>query len=280
MTKRVRSVVLALALSGGPVVALEAPVRSVLHPDPSVSVEVISQGAGPLVVLLPSRGRGAADFDVLAADLAAAGFRVIRPEPRGVGQSAGPTEGTTLHDLGRDVAAAIDAAQAGPAILVGHAFGNFIARTVAIDRPELVRGVALVAAAGKSYPDWLAAAVTKSSDLTLPDSDRLAALQATFFAPGHDASVWLGGWYPAVDHAERAATLRTPQADWWSAGHAPLLEIQAADDPFKTPAQRNELRDQFGARVSVTVIPDAGHALIPEQPKAVAEALVAWIRAL
>ncbi len=256
------------------------PTRALVRAPGGTTIETITQGSGPCVVLLPSRGRAAADFDGLAADIAASGFRVIRPEPRGVGRSTGTTEDLTLHDLGRDVEAVIEAAQAGPAVIVGHAFGNFVARTVAVDRPDLVRGVVVAAAAGKAYPEALARAVTKSSDLSLPDAERLGYLQSTFFAPGHDPAVWLGGWYPAVDHYQRAATLRTKQSDWWSAGHAPLLEIQAADDPFKTPAQRGELTDEFGGRVSVVVIAGASHALVPEQPKAVADAVVAWMRAL
>lgn len=38
--------------------------------------------------MLPSLGRGAADFDRLAADVAAAGYRAVCPEPRGIGRSA------------------------------------------------------------------------------------------------------------------------------------------------------------------------------------------------
>ena len=40
------------------------------------------------------------------------------------------------------------------------------------------------------------------------------------------------------------------------------------------------MKDEFGDRVTIAVIPDASHALIPEQPKAVVEALVRWTRAL
>ncbi|RYC30299.1 alpha/beta fold hydrolase [Lichenibacterium minor] len=240
-------------------------------------MDVLAQGAGPLVVLLPSRGRAAEDFNPIAGPIAAAGYRVLRPEPRGVGGSTGPTAGLNLHDLGGDVEAVIEAAHDGPAVVVGHAFGNFVARTVASDRPDLVRGVVIAAAAGRHYPDALAAAVTASSDTSRPDAERLPDLQRTFFAPGHDPAVWLGGWYPAVDAYQRAATLRTKQSDWWAAGRAPLLEIQAAEDPFKTPDQRGELRAEFGDRVAVALIPDAGHALVPEQPRAVAAAIVGWL---
>ena len=40
------------------------------------------------------------------------------------------------------------------------------------------------------------------------------------------------------------------------------------------------MKDEFGDRVTVMVIPDASHALIPEQPAAVVDALVGWIKSL
>ena len=55
-----------------------------------VSIEVLAQGAGHRVVLLPSLGRGATDFDVMAERIAAAGYRVLRPQPRGIGRSTQP----------------------------------------------------------------------------------------------------------------------------------------------------------------------------------------------
>jgi pimeloyl-ACP methyl ester carboxylesterase len=42
----------------------------------------------------------------------------------------------------------------------------------------------------------------------------------------------------------------------------------------------NEIRDEFGERATIVVIPNASHALIPEQPAAVVDAIVAWIGAL
>jgi len=33
----------------------------------------------------------------------------------------------------------------------------------------------------------------------------------------------------------------------------------------------------LGARARMVTIPDAGHALLPEQPAAVAEAVLAWL---
>jgi len=246
---------------------------------------VIAEGAGPLVVLLPSRGRDSEDYDEVAAGIAKAGYRVLRPQPRGTGASTGAMTGLTLHDFARDVAAVIAHAGGGPAVVAGHAFGNWVARMTAADHPRLVRGVAILAAAAKSYPGFAGAkrlveAVKKAGDPALPDAERLAHLRAAFFAPGHDASVWLKGWYPEVNESQFAAGRATRQEEWWGAGRAPLLDLQAALDPFKPRETTNELRDEFGERVSVAVIPDASHALIPEQPAAVVAAIVAWMRKL
>jgi len=243
-------------------------------------IEVIAEGAGPLVVLLPSRGRDSEDYDEVASGIAKPGYRVLRPQPRGTGASTGPMKGLTLHDFARDVAAVIGHAGGGPAVVAGHAFGNWVARMTAADHPRLVRGVIIHAAAAKTYPRTLSEAVTKCADLTLADSERLEYLRSTFFAPGHDASVWLKGWYPEVNESQFAAGRATRQEEWWGAGTAPLLDLQAALDPFKPRETTNELTDEFGERVTVAVIPDASHALIPEQPAAVVAAIVGWMRKL
>jgi pimeloyl-ACP methyl ester carboxylesterase len=243
-------------------------------------IETIAEGRGPLVVILPSRGRGAEDYDDLARRVADAGYRVLRPQPRGIGRSRGPMQGLTLHDLARDVAAVVADADAGSAVLVGHAFGNWVARMAAANFPRLVRGVAILAAAAKEYPAALAEAVTKCADASLPDAERLKHLQFAFFAPGHDASEWLHGFHPEVNATQRAAGLATPQDAWWSAGSAPLLDLQAEHDAFRPRSTANKLREELGERVSVALVTDAGHALVPEQPAAVALALLRWMRGL
>jgi pimeloyl-ACP methyl ester carboxylesterase len=194
--------------------------------------------------------------------------------------------GLTLHDFARDIAEVIKHEGGGPAVMVGHAFGNWVARMTAVDDPALVRGVVIIAAAAKAYPNGFAGAkelseaVRLAGDARLPDEERLKYLRMAFFAPGHDASVWLKGWYPEVDEAEAAAGRATRQSEWWSGGNVPLLDVQAANDPFKPASMSNEMRDAFGERVTIAVIPDASHALIPEQPAAVVNVIVSWMRTL
>src|SRR4051812_15767249 len=136
----------------GAVTAQAEPMREIVAYD-DVRIEVIAEGNGPPVILLPSRGRDSEDFGVVAAGIAKAGFRVLRPQPRGAGGSSGPLKNLTLHDFARDMAEVIAHAGGGPAVIAGHAFGNWVARMTAVDYPQLVRGVVIVAAAAKAYPD-------------------------------------------------------------------------------------------------------------------------------
>jgi pimeloyl-ACP methyl ester carboxylesterase len=247
----------------------------------NVTIEVIAEGRGPLIVMLPSLGRDSEEFDPAAGRIAAAGFRVLRPQPRGYGRSAGPMEKLTLHDLARDVAAVIERENSGPAIIAGHAFGHFVAKMTAVDFPKLVRGVILIGAAQKTPDPAVQRSVAIASDPSQPEAERLKHLQIVFFAPGNDARPWLSGFHANVRAAEIIARDATPQKEYYAAGNVPLLDIQGENDPYKPPSARNELVDEFGAkRVTVVRVPHAAHAIIVEQPKAVADAVVAWSRKL
>lgn len=248
----------------------------------AVHIAVHAYGSGPRIVMMPSLGRGAADFANIAQRLAAAGYRVLCPEPRGLGGSSGPLHGITLHDFARDIAAVIEHDGGGPTVVAGHAFGNFVARTIAADFPQLVRAVVLLAAT-HTWP--LAAelrdSINKCHQMDLPEDVRLKHLQHVFFAPGNDARVWLDGWNDEVMHAERDATEATPKPEWWTAGKAPVLDVLSLKDPLSPPDSVNCYRDQWGAdRVTIAKIDNAAHALLPEEPAAVAEAIIKYMKQL
>ncbi|MFX7739792.1 alpha/beta fold hydrolase, partial [Acinetobacter baumannii] len=83
----------------------------------------------------------------------------------------------TLHDLAGDVAAVIRALGQGPAVVVGHAYGNWVARMTAVDHPDLVRGVVIAAAAARTFPPALSRATNRAGDTGLPEAERLEALR-------------------------------------------------------------------------------------------------------
>jgi len=248
-----------------------------------VRIETLSEGQGPVIVILPSLGRGAEDYELVSARLAAQGFRVLRPQPRGIGRSQGPMLNLDMHAFAADVASVLDREKTGPVVIVGHAWGSQPARMLAVDRPDLVRGLVMAAAsAGKLPPGStekpygrLREAIDGSGNMTLPESQRLQYLQQAFFAPGHDARPWLNGWYPATHEAQAHARNVTPVDAYFSGGSVPMLDLQAQHDAVVVP---NVFKPMLGDRVTVKVIPDCGHAMAPEQPVAMSDAIGSFAR--
>jgi pimeloyl-ACP methyl ester carboxylesterase len=247
-----------------------------------IQLEVLAQGSGPLIVLLPSLGRGATDFDVIAARIAAAGYRVLRPQPRGIGLSRSAEPYADLHDCAADIAAAIEADGGGAALVAGHAFGNRVSRMLATDRPELVRGVSLIAANVGHAPSTppIREAIRNSANPALPDEERLKALRFAFFAPGNDPRPWLKGWHPEVLAAQRIAGDRTSRQEDYAGGSAPILYLQPGHDPLAHVEDAHEFKRALGDRVTVIVIDNASHAAIEEQPEAISAALIDFAKML
>ena len=249
----------------------------VTGPDGPLEVEI--HGKGPAVVLIASLGRGAGDFVDLAARLAAAGFCVLALEPRGIGASSSPLKGVSMAGLADDVAAVICAQADGPATVVGHAFGNRVARMVATRHPNDVESVVLLACGGLVPPTpEVAAALASVFDVSLDPAAHLGAVAQAFFAPGNDPSPWDGGWHPDTAVAQGAATAGTPVEDWWLAGSADVLVIQPAADVVAVPQNATRIIEMLGGRASMVTIPHAGHALLPEQPEAGATEVLAWLK--
>ncbi|WKL15884.1 alpha/beta fold hydrolase [Comamonas testosteroni] len=247
-----------------------------------VHIEYADQGTGRIICILPSLARSGRDYDVVAHHLQQDGFRVIRPEPRGIGNSHGPMQGLSLHDFAADVAAVLDQERTGPILIVGHAWGSQPARMLAADRPDLVCGVIMAAAsAGKLPPESsempysrLRDAIDGASDFSLSEEQRLDCLRRAFFAPGHDPRVWLDGWNTEAHEAQSHARRSTPVDDYFTAGtQVPILDLQAEHDAVVIP---KVMKLYLGERVTEQVISDAGHAMAPEQPRAMADAIAAF----
>jgi pimeloyl-ACP methyl ester carboxylesterase len=252
--------------------------RQVVKAGPA-TLQVAIRGQGNPIVFIPSRGRGAEDFDDLSMRLVQAGYRAILPQPRGIGGSTGPLEEITYHELASDVAATIQSLVGSSAIIVGHAFGSRVARTLATDHPRLVKQLILLAAGGKvpRSPE-IEEATNRVFDGALSKEDRLPAIRRAFFAGGNDARVWEDGWYFNAARAQRASDSRTPLKEWWAGGSAPILVLQGTEDVVAVPENSKRLASEFPDRVTVVEIPNAGHAMLPEQPERIAAAILAYLR--
>jgi pimeloyl-ACP methyl ester carboxylesterase len=241
------------------------------------TLECTLYSSGTPVVLLANAGCSTGYFDQLAGTLVTGGFQTISINMRGVGGSRGSLDGATLHDLAADVAGVIKAIGCGPAHLVGHAFGNRIARCLAVDQPPLVRSVTLLAAGGLIAPPTgpIGTHFRNATQAKMNGSDCVTVLGARWLSPVSDPKILAHvECWPAVFITHLATSRNVPLEYWWTAGTAPLLVIQGLDDEAAPPGNGHALREQVGERVRVVVdLPRAGHFLLLEQPEAVAGAV-------
>ena len=225
------------------------------------------------VVLLPSLGRPASDFDVLCESLQAAEFNTLALDP----PHSLPGE-PTLHDLARYVITSIDTAEITSFHLVGHAFGNRLARMVTTDYPDRVKTLTLLAAGGYVEMERdILQSLTACFDETLSPEMHMHHVSRAFFAEGNDAGVWRGGWMPDVTRLQQAALSRVDRTEWWDATAPRVLVIQALQDVIAPVGNGQKYASDHPAITTLVDIDGAGHAMLPEQPEAISAALISFL---
>jgi pimeloyl-ACP methyl ester carboxylesterase len=253
--------------------------------DASIHVRMYGKRAdrGEFVVLLPSLGRGVEDFTEeygsnLTTRLAEKGYRVVLPQPRGYGDSTGDlTPGNAaMITLVEDVRQSLDALEIQRAHFIGHAYGNRVARSFAVMYPSYVADVTLVAAGGQVPLRDDQRNTLLSIFFTEDDDERLKFIEDGFFSPGNDPSVWLYGWDRDVALMQQGANSNN-DIDFVEAGGKPILLLQAADDFIAPPEDAGRLlADLLGEQVTYVELENAGHALLPERPDAIADEIIAY----
>lgn len=251
-----------------------------------VRVFGLSESNGQYVAIVPSFGRGVEDYtevygSTLTTRLVEAGYRVVLVQPRGIGRSSGElTPGNvTMRLLAHDLLASFDALGIDSVDLIGHAFGNRLARTFATFFPERVHRLVLLAAGGAFVlNEEQRRCLNDSFNLALDEDERLDALRRAFFARGNDPAVWLNGWYPDLARAQIHAVSKVDGESFKRAGGKPFLLIQASEDFIAPPDKAGRvLKSELGEQVIYAEIPFAGHALTPEQPEIVATLIVQYL---
>lgn len=110
-------------------------------PDVTVDLHVTRHGEGDPIVLIP--GLGYASWFWQGQEPLAESHLLMAVDPRGAGQSPKPDGPYTIDRMAIDVAEVI-AGAGGPAHVVGHSMGGYIAQSLALARPDLVRSLTLV----------------------------------------------------------------------------------------------------------------------------------------
>jgi pimeloyl-ACP methyl ester carboxylesterase len=247
-----------------------------------VSLEVLVQGTGESVVLIPGFG---SDVGVFARQITAlaARHRVLGINPRGIGASDAPDE--PVYDVGV-VAREVVAAAGGPAHFVGASLGAAVAIEAALQAPDRVRSLTLITpfidVSGRllAVIDAWCRVAAEASSLAL----------ATMLVPWLFSAELLGdeparkrnvrglaemlARVPATSLPRYAAGLRE-----WSGGRRSALSrlavptlVVAGTDDLLTPDGRDVAEAIAGARF--LAIGGAGHAVALEAPDAVNAALM------
>lgn len=207
------------------------------------------------------------------------GHRVTALDLPGHGRSRPPGR-TSIGDYAADIEGFLDGVVPPAVVLIGHSMGGAIALTVALDRPDLVRGLVLVSTGARlrvspALLDGLAAdfnatiqwAGTVVCGPALHDRVLLACVDA--MRESGQATV-LGDFRAcdAFDVRNRLAEIRVP-----------VLVICGSEDQTTPPKYSANLADQItGARLEL--IRGAGHMAMLQQPQAVSRAVTGFLATL
>lgn len=100
-------------------------------------------GEGPLVLLVHGIGYTRAKWEPQVAPLVSAGFRVVRYDLRGFGESTLPEEPSEMSHFLSDLRRMLEALGSPRLHLVGHSLGGMIAQLYAVEHPDRVLSLTL-----------------------------------------------------------------------------------------------------------------------------------------
>lgn len=246
-----------------------------------------SVGKGPLVVCVPGMGELRSTYRYTGPALAGEGFQVASMDLRGHGDS---DASFSSYD---DVAAATDVEAlivhlGGPALVIGNSMGAASAVIAAAERPELMKGLALLAPFVRNAPTSAAAGLAWRWLTSGPWARAAWASYLPKLYPGHRPEDF------AEHRAQIVASMRRPGhtrafSQTTRSSHAPaearlgdvkaptLVVMGERDPDFKDPASEARwIAQQLNAEV--LLVPGAGHYPQAEYPEFVNPRLSAFAK--
>jgi len=247
------------------------------------SIAYYVSGEGPPVILLASAGREASDFNELAKAMNSAGYRTIAVEAPGIKGSTLPTGEFAITDIADDIGAVAgqEVKDGAEITVIGHAYGNRVARVFASRNDDRINAVVLIAAGGaKAIPEKANEALKAIFDPRRTIYQRRDDVHYGFFAQGNPIpDYWMTGWHRHAAVLQGKAKGTDSYSDWGAGGTKPMLVIQAAEDTIAPPQDAGiPLAQEYPDRVKLVMIPDAGHALLPEHPDIIAETILSFLK--
>ena len=256
----------------------------------------LSEGAGPLVLLLHGFPDTAHTWDDVRPRIAARGYRAVSPFLRGYHPTAIPPRDADAETLARDALGLIDALGAASAVVVGHDWGAAAAYGATSLAPEKVTRLVVLAiphpatllptpakvwgvrhffayklpgAAGRfASRDFAAlrAIYRRWSPAWTPDEREFEAVREYFAQPGSlDAAF---GYYRALRLRPPPFLTRPIAVD--------TVAFAGLHDPLAEPADYRRASRMFSGKYVVEEVP-GGHFLHREHPGVFAERLLAHL---
>lgn len=258
----------------------------------------LSEGKGPLVLLLHGFPDTAHTWDRTIAAIAAAGYRAVAPFMRGYHPTAIPADGRYDTDtLGSDALGLIEALGERRAIVVGHDWGASAAYTAASVGPERVRMlITLAIPHPRSIRPTPKVLWTLRHFATLRGKGAGAKLRANQFAYVDELwRRWSPAWksIPASETAEVKAAFAQPgcaeAAAAYYAAFTPRMPRSlrgpvtvptvsfAGEHDMISPRLYEKARHCFEGSYEVVIVP-GGHFMHREHPDAFTTEIVRTLR--
>lgn len=244
---------------------------------PSGSIAYAQRGSsGPALICLHGAGGTHTHWGYQLRDLCDIA-RVYTLDLPGHGRSDPPGR-ASIDDYSAALLDFMDACAIERAILVGHSMGGAIAQWAALAAAERVAGLGLVGTGARLR---VAPAILEGFERDLPATIRLIVDHA--YAPSapeallRQAEAAYAEADPAAFHDDFVACDRFDLRDQIRAIACPTAIVCGDADRLTPPKYSQALRDSISGAV-LTLVPDAGHMVMIEQPDAVAQALRALMR--
>jgi pimeloyl-ACP methyl ester carboxylesterase len=250
-------------------------------------------GAGPPLVLLNGYSASAADWDPTLLGELASSFTVYAPDHRGMGESElGDPAELSISSMADDVRALMDARGIDAAAVAGWSMGGFVAQRLALDTPDRVSSLTLMAS-DPGGPLAIRAAPEHWEQLT--DHSGTPREQASRLIP----LLFPPALVPAIDEAfgdliaAARAELSRPaaeaqqraMAEWHATAPAapdpataPPVLVMVGTHDVVIPPENDDVLERVWPKTEVDRFAEGGHAFFAIEPTRVAERIRGFAR--
>ncbi len=248
-----------------------------------IRLHVLDEGKGTPLFLLHGNPGAIPVWNKVVPELAQH-YRIIAHDRQGFGQSEKIEEGDfSPQGYAGELTRLMDALKIEKAHLCGLSFGGMVAQCFALDHPERVGGLVLVATTadrtGRPVEDTLA-------EIKSDGWPKVAArLNASWFHETSDPADIAESYKLCLQSSARMRELTVSALgsfdikDQLEKIQAPTLVLIGAKDTLNPMSDSETLRDNI-PEATLTIVPECGHQIPMEQPEQFCEDVLAFLQSV